>query len=373
MHTAAPTVTRESIPGELRPERIAWIDVARGIGILLVVLGHVVTGLPHRIIYAFHMPFFFFISGYLAKVYSRYADFFRKRSIHLLLPYAAFLVLLAPLELHRASHGGREAIQKTITDMIWGGDRLRGDYGVFWFITCLFATQQIANWLLSKFRPNQVALCGAILLGLAYANSLFFPWFMLPLDLNVAAAALPFYLAGHYTRGVKLDRWWITFVAILGVLATVWLACLGVPIPFDMRSAVYGVPGLSVLLAGCCILALIQVSKLILLAPPLTRVLEKIGAASIGIMFLHKPLPALPGFVHLSTSYPFAAFVAISCVAYAGTVLLARFPVGRAIFLGSQRDFLALFGRHPELRSAAVGRLGRKNSPDAEKSGRDQF
>ncbi|MDR5790074.1 acyltransferase family protein [Caballeronia sp. LP003] len=43
------------------------IDAARGIGIVLVVLGHAI-GLPEwlfRVIYSCHMPLFFFLSGYL--------------------------------------------------------------------------------------------------------------------------------------------------------------------------------------------------------------------------------------------------------------------------------------------------------------------
>ena len=43
-----------------------WIDVARGIAILLVVLGHCIGNLynpGNRFILAFHMPLFFFLSG----------------------------------------------------------------------------------------------------------------------------------------------------------------------------------------------------------------------------------------------------------------------------------------------------------------------
>ncbi|MDP3446737.1 MAG: acyltransferase family protein [Eubacteriales bacterium] len=41
--------------------------MAKGIGILLVVLGHVPTILKElaKIIYPFHVPLFFFVSGYL--------------------------------------------------------------------------------------------------------------------------------------------------------------------------------------------------------------------------------------------------------------------------------------------------------------------
>ncbi len=44
-----------------RKQRIAYLDVARGIGILLVILGHIApTGTPLRMaIYSFHIPLFF--------------------------------------------------------------------------------------------------------------------------------------------------------------------------------------------------------------------------------------------------------------------------------------------------------------------------
>ncbi len=50
-------------------KRILWIDVARGIAILLVVLGHCIGDLNdpgNRFILAFHMPLFFFLSGMCA-------------------------------------------------------------------------------------------------------------------------------------------------------------------------------------------------------------------------------------------------------------------------------------------------------------------
>ncbi|ARK33798.1 acyltransferase family protein [Lactiplantibacillus plantarum] len=57
--------------------RIVWIDIAKGIGIILVVYGHALGGImnsngigvhnsltiPYNIIYGFHMPLFFFLAG----------------------------------------------------------------------------------------------------------------------------------------------------------------------------------------------------------------------------------------------------------------------------------------------------------------------
>ena len=45
----------------IKPQRINWIDQVKGIGILLVVIGHM--NIPQelsKIIFSFHMPLFFF-------------------------------------------------------------------------------------------------------------------------------------------------------------------------------------------------------------------------------------------------------------------------------------------------------------------------
>ena len=48
----------------LPKKRIAYIDVAKGIGILLMILGHTMTsGWGKDVIYSFHMPLFFRVFG----------------------------------------------------------------------------------------------------------------------------------------------------------------------------------------------------------------------------------------------------------------------------------------------------------------------
>ena len=44
-------------------DRLDWIDIAKGIGIISVLMGHNVSQLK-PIIYAFHMPLFFILAGY---------------------------------------------------------------------------------------------------------------------------------------------------------------------------------------------------------------------------------------------------------------------------------------------------------------------
>lgn len=51
--------------------RIEWLDIAKGLGVLLVVIGHFWYKCPfpmiNQIIYSFHMPMFFILSGFVYK------------------------------------------------------------------------------------------------------------------------------------------------------------------------------------------------------------------------------------------------------------------------------------------------------------------
>ncbi len=76
-------------------ERKRWIDVLKGIGAILVLFGHLV---PYNsrlkiYIYSFHMPLFFFISGYLFRYDKNISKFTYKKIKSLLLPYIVFSVI----------------------------------------------------------------------------------------------------------------------------------------------------------------------------------------------------------------------------------------------------------------------------------------
>lgn len=50
-------------------QRIAYIDLVKGIGILCVLFGHLIPndGIVKPAIYSFHMPLFFILTGILLK------------------------------------------------------------------------------------------------------------------------------------------------------------------------------------------------------------------------------------------------------------------------------------------------------------------
>lgn len=78
-------------------ERNEYLDICKGIGIVFVVLGHIVT-IPyfHELVYGFHMPLFFILSGMCLHLKRDFRTFLVKRVKSLLVPffYFSFLEIL---------------------------------------------------------------------------------------------------------------------------------------------------------------------------------------------------------------------------------------------------------------------------------------
>ena len=145
--------------------RVDWMDVWRGIGILLVVVAHIWRRF-YTPVYWFHIPMFFVISGMLFRVRPP-GEYLRYKTLHLMVPYFWYLVLLSlPLHLQEIFRGakpdvGAADVLAALADLtlkkLYGGDYLVGWFGIFWFVTCLFLTQQIYNLLrqkLSTYSPG---------------------------------------------------------------------------------------------------------------------------------------------------------------------------------------------------------------------------
>jgi fucose 4-O-acetylase-like acetyltransferase len=312
------------------------------------VLGHeTISPLLQGCIYLFHMPLFFFISGYLHTVKPDLKAFWRKKTIHLLVPYGAFLLLLYPLQLIRAARHLHEAghpLAHAVFAGFWGGDELRGPYGVFWFLPCLFLTQQLFNMLLARYRLVIVECLVVAALALSYCEARYFPHLSLPLDAHVVLAALPFFLFGYLSKQRQMfSKLWIFPLVFAGVFVGIWLERLAIPLSYNMRGAVYGIPGITLVLALCFIGAAVGTSILAGKAAPLRALLVPLGEASMGIMFIHKQLPIIPAVAAWSNRHGYVASLVFTLISLVITLLLQRNSASRALLLGSEEDFHRLF------------------------------
>jgi fucose 4-O-acetylase-like acetyltransferase len=190
--------------------RLAYIDIARGIGILLVVLGHTLAEANYhvqnsavlflgRLIYSFHMPLFFFLSGVFFRPEIRFLDLLKRRFDSLLKPYlfTVFLVYFVSVFYDKAL--GLSTALVRIAKALYGNSYyLELYWSQIWFLPILFAINLFAFgfYIIFKRLPAWTMFLG-LLLTLA-VGILTINWFM-PLRLalfgrNLELNGLPFSL-----------------------------------------------------------------------------------------------------------------------------------------------------------------------------------
>lgn len=182
-------------------KRIDWIDSLKGLGIILVVWGHMNLPLiPETIIYSFHMPLFLFISGYLYKNKEiAVKDYVLKKFKSLIIPYLIYAAISLPfgLMLNIIDGKGFDMIQIFIDFLFLNGSV--GWNSPIWFLIVLFLVE-IIYFAIEKSKLNTpifiiVAFVGGYLLsetGLKY-----------PLGINIVVWGLVFYFIGNVARENK--------------------------------------------------------------------------------------------------------------------------------------------------------------------------
>lgn len=138
-------------------KRIEFIDIAKGIGIILVIIGHCIDrqNLLSKWISSFHMPLFFIISGicFQNTKYQSFLLFFRKRFKTLLLPCFYFSIL--------------DSIITTITSGVpTYKDLVFRLPGALWFVLILFLTELIYYYII-KINKNTYILIITLILSLS--------------------------------------------------------------------------------------------------------------------------------------------------------------------------------------------------------------
>ena len=68
-------------------KRIDWIDMAKGYGMLFVIMAHCDVGVLGLWMYTFHLPLFFMLSGYTFSHKENVKDFLLKKCRTMLVPY----------------------------------------------------------------------------------------------------------------------------------------------------------------------------------------------------------------------------------------------------------------------------------------------
>jgi fucose 4-O-acetylase-like acetyltransferase len=150
-------------------ERNSWVDYAKAIGIILVVYGHVARGvhkagaqmdenlfqLVDSIIYSFHMPLFFFLSGlfFYNSFKSRGATGLIVNKVDTILyPYIIWSLLQGSLESILSKYTNGSVTFSEVLSLAWE------PRAQFWFLYALFLVFVISSVLFTLFDKSRSAL-----------------------------------------------------------------------------------------------------------------------------------------------------------------------------------------------------------------------
>ena len=137
-------------------KRLLWMDSAKALGIILVVLGHVPSTFEYRwVIYLFHMPLFFVLSGYLFKLATPREELVRSFK-SLMVPYFIYsfaLFALWSIKYKTFSMG-------LLLNIMFANQNAMGSTATslcpLWFLVSLFIMRiftSLMGWKKAKFAP----------------------------------------------------------------------------------------------------------------------------------------------------------------------------------------------------------------------------
>jgi fucose 4-O-acetylase-like acetyltransferase len=282
-----------------KKSRLAWIDIAKAIGLFFIIIGHLTINKYNaaKYIYWFHVPFFFLISGLLHSSAQKIPRFIAARFKHLMVPYC--VMVCCTLVMIMTGLG----TQLSVKNLLLGGHFLDGTaYAKWWFIPCLFFAQ-VAGILIIKTGRRRFVIYAACFCYytaemLQISNTVWiwgYPFVILnlPFALEIVPMAIFFYLTGFLLNDCFINAnplpWSLTVLFTLSVAGTIlidWFNIVNIPV-YGMSAQRYGLPIFNIAMPLFCFFLIRELSITLSRFSTLKKILSSIGRAALPIMFLH--------------------------------------------------------------------------------------
>jgi len=238
---------------EKKTRRLDYLDIAKFIAIILVILGHTTGNLDsplYRIIlYAFHMPLFFIVSGVVVKKHrheyglKHWVSFFRKNILALVVPYLIWALIYSKFQYEmfpKLFYASIESIETMPT------------LSSLWFLPCLFVARifvELVMMLSSYFEKINRHLFALIFAVIFFTIGFLIPHPSqgLPWCVDIAFVAAGFILLGYSIKDILSKLFdkpiWIHIIisiVSLGLFVGGILIQQGNPYIAIMARAMYG-------------------------------------------------------------------------------------------------------------------------------------
>lgn len=347
--TTAATTAATPVPAPApAKKRIGYFDVAKGIALFAVMVGHTsASGVPWHVVqlcYSFDMPLFFMVSGWFCRPTDRLnLAYAKKNAKGLVLPYAiacAFLLVgftLRGLVIPEQGGGVAELLGRWSVACLYGAGGTWPDLlpagvigvGAIWYLLALFFAKLLLAWA-NGTRYPAAAVLGLFAVGYLTSDKFWLPW-----SIQAGMCAVLWLWLGQKARAANLlergalhPLMWGAMLALWGYGAwkggNLWMVAnvYGDGVVLDMATGVCG--GLCVL-KGCALLERH--------APRLAEPVRMFGTITLPVFCMHLvEMDVLPwdliagAFARLPLPVWACVLVARCGVVAALTALLYRLP-----------------------------------------------
>ena len=239
--------------------RLTHLDAAKGLAILAVILGHSGISQINSLVYSFHLPLFFIISGYFCNHKTDTISFAKRRFIQLIIPYiivSGLVIILHTLDSYCTSgyYPARTALKNISIAALYGTGNptsvLGYDItaiGAIWFLPATFVAQLIwrytSTWKYPFLWAAVIALIGY------YSGKLL--W--LPMSIQAGMTCCIFIYLGWYARECCIQRFTTHKLLpfILSICFVIWVInIIWFPHFYLVRNHMQG--GLLNIIGGTC-------------------------------------------------------------------------------------------------------------------------
>lgn len=212
---------------------------------------------------------------------------------------------------------------------------LQGAYGVFWFITVLWISTNLFNWII-QFNGRAWLLLILIVIGYLFGLiSIPLPW-----NIQVVPMAMSYIWIGFILKRFQLSElinmkkyfWLLSLVIVVFLWTLIWT--FRQELAIDMKYNDFGIPLLSLINSVVASISVAVIAVLISKVDILAKIISVIGGASMIIMYLHLPIRQLfLSRLHLESNHVIAIVSGISVpmVIYA---VFRQNRITRKYFLG---------------------------------------
>ena len=151
----------------MKQSRLDYMDLAKGIGILAVILGHVYKNTVFgTLLYSFHLPLFFLISGYFFHYIPDFWVFLGKKLRNYLIPYAGCSLFLAAFHFVY-SKGDLASTGELLLKFV-----VQKRYSTLWFLAALLLAE-ILFWFVCRFCEKNLKLLVFLCVSISVVFMLF--------------------------------------------------------------------------------------------------------------------------------------------------------------------------------------------------------